>query len=205
MNQTKADKPALESLILDDEFQNTLKNLANHFIGRYSKFSTNGAMINRHDLISEGIASATTVYSEFDPSKGVLFKTFAYPYCKHAMDSYCRRFSHPLTISEKASRRDLPTLHDVGILRIDQQIYSEEGEFDIPGSSGIESSVEVYEFAFKGLSPIHKKIAFDRFVNDMTIDEIARRYEIPSSTVFTILKKSKQKIQNRMENYEQNV
>jgi RNA polymerase sigma factor (sigma-70 family) len=198
--KTNAGKPALEDVILDTNFQNLLRNMARKFTMRYAKFGAN-AMIDVEDLVNEGMLAAATAYTSFDHKRGVLFHTHAYLYVQHAMDAYCRKFSHVLTISEKESRDHLGELNNLGVLRIDQE-SSQGNDFDIPNSSGMESSqCDVEDYFFAGFSTFEKNLARDNMVNGLSISELASKYNVSRSRVGVILQDLKDRMKDRAQRY----
>jgi len=193
MTKTQS-KQSLEFYITQTNFQDLLTNTARKFVARYSKYGS-APMIEVGDLVNEGMIASNTAYNSFDPSKDVLFSTYAFPYARHAMDAYCRKFCHVLSISEKDSREHLQKMTDTGVLRIDQQSSSEEGQFDIPVSSGLDALSDTEEFLFSGLSDLEKEIARLSFIEGMTTREIAAKFNISKSRVSNILQQAKERMQ----------
>lgn len=195
------DKPTLESLISNPDFSRTAQNLANH----YARIYRNNAMIDPADLLSEALLAATTAYISFDVTRGVTFKTHAFPYMKHAVQTYCNKFCHILTISEKAARDNLGAMTDIGILRIDQHPAGEDGgEFDIPVGSGLDLHYDIEEFFFAGFSELEKNLVRDYLVNDLSIRELSAKYNISKSRIGSIISGLTHRMQERARNYAEN-
>lgn len=187
------EKPTLEQLLDDTSFNNTVRNLAYSF---YGKFGSN-PMVSMEDLINEGLLAAATAYTSFDHTRGYLFKTHAFPYVKHAMQTYCRKFCHVLSISEKESRNHLDEMLGVGILRIDQKHDNESSDFDIPIGSGVDIST-VDEYFFIGFSAFEKRLAQDYFLNDLSTRELAVKYGVSRSRVGSIVQDLTRRMRERV-------
>ncbi len=187
------DKPTLEQLLDDTSFNNTVRNLAYNF---YGKFGSN-PMVSIEDLTNEGLLAAATAYTSFDYSRGFLFKTHAFPYIKHAMQTYCRKFCHVLSISEKESRLHLDDMLNVGVLRIDQKQDDENSDFDIPVGSGVDIS-NVGEYFFIGFSAFEKLLAQDYFLNDLSTRELSLKYNVSRSRVGSIMQDLTRRMRDRV-------
>jgi RNA polymerase sigma factor (sigma-70 family) len=200
MTNTYDNKPDVSTLLLDQNFQDLLTNTARKFVARYSKYG-GASMIEVGDLVNEGMIASNTAYNSFDPTKDVLFSTHAFPYARHAMDAYCRKFCHVLSISEKDSREYLQEMTGTGVLRIDQQSSSEEGQFDIPVVSGLDSVSDTEEFLFSSLSDIERDVARLSLIEGMTTREIAAKFNISKSRVSNILRQAKERLKIKAEEF----
>lgn len=192
---TTATKPALSTLLEDPNFIQTVKNLA---YGFYSKYGYN-PMISMEDLENEGMLAASVAYNSFNLAYECTFKTHAYQYMRHAMNTYCRKFCHVLSISEKDTRNHLDEMLGVGILRIDQKQDSETDEFDIPVGSGVESYYDIDEFFFTGFSLFERSLATDHLINDMSLQQLSRKYGVSKSRVGSIINGLKARMRTRIE------
>lgn len=202
-DSTIQEKLPLQTLVSEDSFQKTLMNLVNHYSTRYISRESNG-VIDSSDLFNEAILGAATAYRTYDPNRGVLFKTYAYPYMKHLIESHCKRYCHSLTISEKASRDNLCDMTDVGLIYIDQLIDNEqysENDFDIPVGSGVEYSDDVNEYFFMGFSNFEKQIARDHMINNYSLAELAIKYSISKSRAGSIIKGLIERMKDRARRY----
>src|SRR5690554_797921 len=111
MNNETAEKPELD-VLLDHNLHNLVQCTASQFYGVYGRRNAHSVMITQEDLATEGYVGVTVAYESFDPSMGATdniaqsFRTYAFPYIKNAMLTYCRKFGHSLSISEKSARTD---------------------------------------------------------------------------------------------------
>ena len=217
MDVTAQDKPSLESLISHPEFSRMTQNLASH----YAKAFWNSPMIEMADLLSEALLAATTAYASFDVTRheygdvNKLFRIFAYPYMRHAVQTYCNKFCHSLTISEKAARFDLKSMTDIGILRLDHTPENDPDSDDressgrdgavmlgIPDSaSGVNAQLDIDEFFFAGFTQTERELAREFMLNDRSIRELAERYDISKSRIGSILNDLKSRMQERARKY----
>jgi RNA polymerase sigma factor (sigma-70 family) len=202
MNQTIV-KPTLEQLVTDSGFKKMIEALAYRTIMQYRSGNTS-YLISKKDLVSEAIAAACAAYANFDPARGA-WTTYTYLYALNAMQTYCKKFSHPLSISEKDARTNLPYLGSIGIMRIDQQIdNTDEGKFDIPVGSGVEIVEEgVVDEYLRGFS--HDSIAMlkEHILEGKTLYQIGIKYGMSKSKVYNIIHKMMDRVKERVEN-EQN-
>jgi len=135
MNNDTTEKPSLD-ILLDQNLNNLINCTASQFFGKFGKYNPNSVMITQEDLAQQGFFGAMTAYESFDPSLGYddniipWFRSYAYPYIKNAMLTYCRKFSHSLSISEKAARDDWGSMINIGVVHIDQ--FNDDEEFDVP-------------------------------------------------------------------------
>lgn len=210
---TAQDKPSLESLISHPGFSRTVQNLASEFIRTYY----NSQMIETADLLSEALLAATTAYQTFDHTRGVSFKTYAYPYMRHAVQTYCNKFCHSLTISEKAARYDLKRMTEIGILRLDQSplqfdqddsgsestnTTSCDTRLCLPdAASGIYTKIDMDEFFFAGFSATERELAREFLLNDLSIRELSIKYDISKSRVGSILSDLRNRMQEKARQY----
>lgn len=193
MTVISQDKPTLEQLLDDTSFKTTVRNLAYKF---YRKFGSN-PMVSIEDLTNEGFLAAATAYISFDHTRGFLLKTHAYPYMKYAMQTYCRKFCHVLSISEKEARVHLDDMLNVGVLRIDQKQDDENSDFDIPVGSGVDIS-NVGEYFFIGFSAFEKRLAQDYFLNDLSTRELSLKYNVSRSRVGSIIQDLTRRMRDRV-------
>lgn len=216
MDVTAQDKPSLESLISHPEFSKMTQNLANHF----AKAFWNSPMIEMADLLSEALLAATTAYTSFDMARheygdvNKLFRIFAYPYMKHAVQTYCNKFCHSLTISEKAARFDLKSMTEIGILRLDQvregtgqdnngdaEVCEYLNHDGLAVGSGVETHIDIDEFFFAGFTQTEKELAREFMLNDLSIRELAVKYDISKSRIGSILNDLRDRMQERARKY----
>jgi RNA polymerase sigma factor (sigma-70 family) len=199
MNQV-INKPSLESLISDKNFKSMLEAMAYRAIGTFCSGKTQ-YVIDRKDLVGEGIAAACAIYDRFDPARAT-WNTFTFLYAKNAMQTYCKKHNHPFSISEKDARGDFGYISSMGIVRLDQ--ISREGDdyqFDIPAASGIaKSEQEIEEIYFKGLNEPDVTMLKAYIFDNETMYSIAQRHNISKSKVYNIIHRTINRIKERLEN-----
>lgn len=206
MNQA-LEKPSLESLLSSQEFKkmlNILSHKARKSIYRFSSISDH-PIATTEDLISEGVLAAIKTYPNFDPSRGD-WCGYTYMYVLHAMQVFCKKNSHQLSISEREARDHLGELACIGVVRIDRPIQSDGNDlhFDIPVGSGVDASqVDLDSFYFNGFSDLEVSMFKEHIIEDRTLQEIALKYGISRSTVFVTIDKMSKRIRERVEIDEQ--
>jgi DNA-directed RNA polymerase specialized sigma subunit len=162
-------------------------------------------MISQEDLALEGYVGATIAYGSFDPSLGHTddvvqsFRTHAFPYIKSAMLTYCRKFGHALSISEKAARDDLGSIIGIGVVHIDQ--FDDDEEFDIPVGSGVEISQDVDEYFLAGFTELERNLVKDHMIDGYSLQELSNRHSVSKSRAGEIIRKLTERMKTRAENY----
>jgi len=194
------EKLPLETL-LDNDLQNMINCLATNFRLKYAK-SCNSHMITQQDLVSEGMLATVTAYMSFDPTRGVLFRTYSYPYIRYAMQTYCRKFSHPLSISEKYARENFGSIMNIDIVYIDQ--LDEDTEFDIPIGSGINTLSDIDDGYMMGFTDFERNILKDHIFNQLSLQVLSQKYGLSKTRMGVIVNQLKDRIKERIQYYEQN-
>ena len=189
-------KPSLESLLEDASFKQTVRNLAYGFYRPYGYCP----MVTMEDLINEGNLAASLAYGNFDISRGCTFKTHAFPYMRYAMNTYCRRYSHVLSISEKETRSRMDDLREIGVMRIDQYNQDDEDhDFDIPQTSGMDMGFDFDEYYFAGFSHFEKALAIDYFIEEVSLQELSARHGVSKSRAGSIIQELKHRMKSRVQ------
>jgi RNA polymerase sigma factor (sigma-70 family) len=205
MNQI-VDKPPLETLITEKNFVKMVDSLSFKTLRSSYRFNAEHPLVSQQDLVSEGITAACTVYKNFDPSKGA-WTSYTYMYVLNAMQTFCKRNCHQLSISEKEARNHLGDMTKIGVVRIDSRPGGgdDEKQFDIPVGSGIEvGQNEFEEFYFRGFAPLEVAMFKEHVLEDKTLQEIAIKYGVSKSNVYTTIDRLSQRMRERVEYYEQN-
>ena len=188
-------KPPIEELLLDKDLHNMIKALAYRACMHYKNYNTN-SMINQHDLYNEGVLGATVAYSSYNPSKFTSFKSWAYPYIKNAIRTYCVKFGHPLSISEHAARDSLPEIRNIGIVYIDQP-FDNDMEFDIPIGSGTSMTDDLSDSWLRGFSNLEQQLVKDHYIHDLSLQAISYKYKISKSNIKRIIDQLTDRIKER--------
>lgn len=199
------EKPPLETL-LDHNLHNLVNCTASQFYGVYRKASAHSAMVTQEDLALEGFVGATLAYESFDPSRGYTddmvrsFRTHAFPYIKNAMLTYCRKFGHSLSISEKAAREEYGDLIGIGVIHIDQ--FDDDEEFDIPVGSGIDHcSQDVEDYFLAGFSQLERDLVKGHIIDGYSLQELSDTHRISKSRAGEIIRGLTDRMKQRAENY----
>ncbi len=195
-------KPSLEEL-LDDKLMGIAEGMAKVLVVKYGRYNAQ-ALITVDDLRDEALLAAATAYASYDPSRGALFSTYVYPYMRHAMQTYCKKFGHVLTISEKDSRDFMAEINGISVLRIDQCVANTDGEeFDIPVGSGAKCSLDVDDFLLRGFNTLERNIIKDHYIDEYSLREIAMRHKISKPRVGVMIRDLKDRMKERAERYVQ--
>ncbi len=204
MNQTVS-KPSLESLITDKNFVKMVETLSFKTLRSSYRFNTEHPIVSQQDLVSEGMTAACNVYKNFDPSRGA-WTSYTYMYVLNAMQTFCKKNCHQLSISEKESRDHLGDMTKIGVVRIDRRAEDENGRsFDIPVGSGVEAGKdELDEFYFRGFAPMEVAMFKEHILEEKTLQEVATKYGVSKSNVYTTIDRLSQRMRERVEYYEQN-
>jgi len=117
------------------------------------------------------------------------------------MLTYCRKFGHSLSISEKDARSEFKNIINIGVVHIDQ--LNEDEEFDLPVGSGVEVSRDADEYLLAGFSEFERKLIRDNIIEGYSLQEIAGRYSLSKSRTGEILRSLTRRMRKRAENYEQ--
>lgn len=200
MNNKTTEKESLDNLF-DENLNDTVSALAQTYYQAYRHNAHGKSMITVEDLEGEGAMALTVAYRTFDPNKG-RFATWAYPYIRNAMQQYCLRFCHTLSISRQAARTELPQMLGVGVVHIDQ--LEEGSEFDIPVNSGMNSLDEARDHFFSGLGGFERKLMEDYLLNDLSLRQVAMRNQISASRAGKIIRKATDEIKDKVEAYVKN-
>lgn len=206
-NDTLVEKPPLETLFTPDLFD-LINATASQLYGTYGKRNPHSTMITQEDLASQGCLGATTAYESFDPALGynrdvtLAFRTYAFPYIRNAMMTYCRKFSHTLSISEKAAREELHAITSIGVVHIDQ--FDDGEEFDVPVGSGVEISPDVDDYFLAGFSLFERKLVKDHIIGGYSLQELSERHNISKSRAGKIIAGLTDRMRERAEDYDKN-
>lgn len=204
MNQPS--KPTLESLIEDKNFKTMVETLSYKALRSSYRFAKEHPIVSREDLISEGMTAACNAYKNFDPTKGA-WTSYTYMYVLNAMQTFCKKNCHQLSISEKEARDHLSEMTNIGVVRISRESRDDNGggsHLDIPVGSGVEvGENEFEEFYFRGFSPLEVSMFKEHIFEDKTLQEIARNYNVSKSSVYTTIDKLSKRMRERVAYYEQ--
>ncbi len=204
MNQV-SNKPTLESLIEDKNFKAMVSTLSYKAMRTSYRFNMEHPLVSHKDVISEGMLAACNAYKNFDPAKGA-WTSYTYMYVLNAMQTFCKKNCHQLSISEKESRDHLGEMTKIGIVRISREDRDSDGNgsFDIPVGSGVEAGEnEFEEFYFRGFSPTEVSMFKEHVFEDKTLHEIAKKYNVSKSSVYTTIDRLSKRMRERVEYYEQ--
>lgn len=210
-NDTVIEKPSLDAL-LDQNLHDLINATAFRFYAVFAKRSQYSAMISQEDLAGQGFFGVMTAYRSFDPSVGYddnlipWFRSHAYPYIRNAMLTYCRKFSHPLSISEKAAREDWGEICNIGVVYIDhQRTNGDSGEhtsFDIPVGSGVDvTEQDIDDYFLAGFSQLERNLVKDHLIDGYSLQEVSIRHQISKSRASEMIKGLKDRMKGRAENY----
>ena len=205
MNQT-IDKPSLETLLASKEFTTMLEALAYKALRSSYRFAQEHPVVSRQDLLSEGITSAIAAYKNFDPAKGA-WTSYTYMYVLNAMQVFCKKNCHQLSISERDSRHHLADMTNIGVMRLSRERRDDSGAegFDIPVGSGVElGEYELDDYYFRGFAPQDVAMFKEHHLEDRTLQEIAIKYKTSKSNVYLVVERLTERIKERIEHYEQN-
>jgi|RhiMethySRZTD1v2_1073278.scaffolds.fasta_scaffold08327_10 RNA polymerase sigma factor (sigma-70 family) len=204
MNQVS--KPTLESLIQDKNFRTMVETLSYKALRSSYRFAQEHPIVSQQDLVSEGMTAACNAYKNFDPAKGA-WTSYTYMYVLNAMQTFCKKNCHQLSISEKEARDHLADMTNIGVVRISRERRdgaSGDAGFDIPIGSGVEiGENEFEEFYFRGFSPLEVSMFKEHVLEDKTLQEIARKYNVSKSSVYTTIDRLSKRMRERVEYYEQ--
>lgn len=204
MNQI-INKPSLESLLDNKDFKDMLNAVAYTALRSSYRFSQSHPIISKQDLVSEGIAAACSAYRNFDPAKGA-WCSYVYMYIKNAMQTFCKKFCHSLSISEKESREYLGDMTKIGVTRIDAPLSDDQQSSDYllpPSASGVDIHADdLDEFYLRGFQPIEITMFKEHLLEDRTLQDIANRHGVTKSTVNTTINMMYARIKERIEYYE---
>ena len=199
MNQV-INKPSLESLLANKSFKSMLEAMSFRVIGTFCGGKSQ-YMISRKDLIGEAITAACAVYDRFNPALAG-WNTFTYLYALNAMQTYCKKYNHPFSISEKDARDDFTYLNSIAVMRLDQ--ISQDGDeyqFDIPAASGMAiTEQEIEETYFKGMSEPDVTMLKAYIFGKETMYSIGQRYNMSKSKVYNIIHRALNRIKEKLEN-----
>ena len=201
MNNVKLSLDAL----LDQNLHDLVNCTASRYYGAYGKGRPNSIMITQEDLALEGYVGIATAYESFDPSRGFSdnekqsFRTHIYPYMRNAMLTYCRKFGHSLSISEKSAREDLNTIINIGVIHIDQ--CNEDEEFDIPIGSGVQASRDIDEYFLIGFTDFECLLVKDHILDGYSLQELSDRHQISKSRAGEIIRGLMDRMRIRAEYY----
>ena len=204
MTDSKTTQPPAEELF-DQNLADMIHGMATGYFRKYGKNSSS-IMIRTDDLETEGYLGATVAYQTFDYRQGATnnhiqsFRTYAFPYIKAAMNAYCRRYSHVLSISERDSRDNMNSINSIQVVRIDQP-QKDADYFDIPVGSGMELPQEVSEHLFAGLSALEVKLIKGHILEDHSLQELADEHGLSKSRTGEIVRAAKNKMKERVVDY----
>ena len=204
MRNDTLEKPALD-VLLDQNLHDLVQCTASRFHSVYGKKAAHSVMLSQEDLAHEGYIGVTVAYGSFDPSRGHTddtvksFRTHCYPYIKNAMLTYCRKFGHSLSISEKAARDDFKDIISIGVVHMDQ--LPEDEEFDLPVGSGSNLTQDVDEYFLTGFNDLERNLIQDNIIDGYSLQEVANRYNLSKSRAGEILRGLMERMRARAENY----
>lgn len=207
MSNDTLEKPALD-VLLDHNLHNLVQCTASQFYGVYGKHSAHSVMITQEDLALEGYTGVTVAYESFDPKLGFTdniaqsFRTHVYPYIKSMMLTYCRKFGHSLSISEKAARYEFQDIISIGVVHIDQ--LDEDDEFDVPMGSGVTISHDVDEYFLAGFSEFERSLVKEHIIDGYSLQEVSKRHGLSKSRAGEILRGLTARMRTRAESYVEN-
>jgi RNA polymerase sigma factor (sigma-70 family) len=207
-NDTVTEKPSLDAL-LNQDLHDLINAIAFRFFAVYGKNNQHSSMISQEDLAQQGFFGVMTAYESFDPFRGYddnlipWFRSHAYPYIRNAMLTYCRKFSHPLSISEKAARIDWGEVAGVGVLHIDSlPQHNEHNGFDIPMGSGMDAlEQDIDDYFFVGFSQLERNLARDHLIDGYSLQEVSKRHRLSKSRASEIIRGLKARMRVRAEKY----
>lgn len=207
MNNETLEKPALD-VLLNSNLHDLVKATANRFYNAYGRYAAHSVMITTENLGQEGYVGLTVAYESFDPNLGHTtdmaqsFRTHCYPYIKNAMLTFCRKYGHTLSISEKAARDEFKDIISIGVIHMDQ--LNEDEEFDLPVGSGVEVSHDVDTYLLAGFTDFERNLVRDNMIDGYSLQEISKRYSLSKSRAGEILRGLTERMRMRAENYDQN-
>lgn len=184
-------KPPLSQLI-DNDFNDMVTKMASKLAAKYH----NNPMISAGDLEGEAMVATVRAYDNFDPSREVKFRTYAFTYVRRSMEQFCLRNIFKLSASTTDLRERFGEVQKAnsGMVNID--------DIDIAEHSSPTGDLEVDEYFLAGLEPRHQNMAKDRFLFDMNMDDMAVKYDMSISGIEQTLKKIKGTLQRRGRRYE---
>ncbi len=213
MSNTTTEKPSLDTL-LDKNLHNLINATAYKYYAKYTRSNRDTSiMVTQEDLALEGYLAVTKAYESFNATRGftddymISFRTYVHPYITNAMRTYCCRFSHTLSISERAAREDFEAISSIGVIHIDKKDHVTHGyqgqyDFDIPVGSGVDvSQIDMEDYLLQGLSPMERNLVKDHILDGYTLRTIAKRYNIAPSRAGQIIKGLKDRIKEKVERY----
>lgn len=206
-------KPSLDAL-LDQDLHDLINATAYNFYTVYGKHNSCSVMISQEDLALEGYVGIATAYASFDPNFGYAnnpakasFRTYAYPYMKNAMLTYCRKFGHQLSISEKSARDDIDLLRAIHIFHIDnndadERLHNDYTTFDIPTGSGVDIlGQDVDDYFLVGFTEFERNLVKDHLINGYSLSEVSGRHQISKSRASEIIRGLKERMTERAKRY----
>ena len=205
-----SEKPSLDAL-LDQNLHDLINATAFRFYAVYGKRFKNSAMISQEDLAQQGFYGTMTAYQSFDTSVGYddniipWFRSHAYPYIRNAMLTYCRKFSHSLSISEKAAREDWSEISSIGVVHIDN-LNSDTGhdhdKFDIPIGSGLDAlEQDIDDYFLAGFSQLERNLVKDHLIDGYSLQEVSKRHQLSKSRASEIIRGLRDRMKARAEDY----
>lgn len=186
-------KPELVDL-LDENFEDMVRSMANRYASNPA--NRDNPLINAEDLFGEGMLASVKAYEAFDPARGAAFRTYAYVYVTRAMWGYCNKYRFTLS-SSATDRRD--RLEDVrqansGIANIEN--------IDVAYQPVGQDAIDLNEYFLAGLDEVRRGIVIDRYIANMTLQEIADKYDMSPSGVQSTIKRLRDKLTRRARQYE---
>jgi len=157
---------------------------------------------------------ATIAYQSFDltlcHTNNVVksFRTHAFPYIKNAILTYCQRFSHQLSISQKCARDDWETLINIGVIHIDHQykLNSDSGhdaQFDIPMGSGVDFiQQDIEDYFLSGFSELERNLVKDYIIDGYSFQELSNRHGICKTKARKMIIRLTERMKERATDYE---
>jgi RNA polymerase sigma factor (sigma-70 family) len=211
MKRDTIEKPSLD-VLLNQDLHDLINATAFRFYAVYAKRSQHSAMISQEDIAAQGFFGVMTAYQSFDPSIGYddnlipWFRSHAYPYVKNAMLTYCRKFSHSLSISEKAAREDWGDICSIGVVHIDHEHNrgsdQQQGSFDIPTGSGMDAAgLDIDDYFFAGFSQLERNLVKDHLLDGYSLQEVSKRHQISKSRASEIIRGLKGRMEERAKDY----
>lgn len=152
---------------------------------RARAYKLRGCPLPLEDLMQEAAIALMQVIGRFDPARGLKLTTFAQPRVDGAMRDYCRQFGYFLKGGQRTGRTE-------GIKSLSAKaIFRDGGDEDAYQPSTHDRpewlNLDCLDDALKSCRPRNREIMRLRFAADMTMVEIAKRFEVAESRISQII------------------
>ena len=205
-NNLEIHKPSLDSLFTQ-QLHDLVNAIANRHYYQYGRRG-NSPLISQEDLAQEGMVAVAVAYKSFNPSLGYTtddkksFRTHAWRYITSAMRTHCVRYGHPLSISEKAARRELDVISSIHVVRIDSVGTNDnQHKFDIPVCSGVEVGLDANDYLMIGFSQMERDMLTDHILNNYSLAEVGSKHGMSKSRASEIIIDLTARMKPRAEEY----